>query len=119
MDNKKTVQKTIHKKDELNLRDIIMLFTKNWKWFLLSVFLFVSAGVLYLLVKNPVYYVDASILLKEDDSQSKASSAMSMLSGLGDLGSMMGSKNVDNEIGVLNTRMMMKEAIRELNLNVI
>jgi len=120
MENKKITQKTITaKKDDLNLKDIITIFTKHWKWFLLSVFLFISAGVLYILVKNPVYYVDASILLKEDDSKSKASSAMSMISGLGDLGSMMGSKNVDNEVGVLNTRMMMKEAIHDLNLNVI
>ncbi len=118
MESKKTVQKTINKKDDLNLKDFITLFTKNWKWFALSAFLFVSMGVMYLLIKNPVYYVDASILLREDDKKS-ASSAMSMLSGLGDLGSMMGSKNVDNEVGVLNTRMILKSAIQKLNLNVI
>ena len=118
MDNRKTGQKTVTKKDDLNLKEFIAIFVKNWKWFLLSVFLFSLMGMAYLLVKNQVFYVDGSILLREDDKKS-ASSAMSMLSGLGDIGSMMGSKNVDNEVGVLNTRMMMKEAIRNLNLNVI
>lgn len=112
-------QKTVVKKDDINLKNIIKIFTKNWGWFVLSVFLFISIGVLYILVKNPINYVDASILLREDDNKSKTSSAMSMLSGLGDLGSMMGSKNVDNEVGVLSTRMMMKEAILDLNLHII
>ena len=123
MNDRKVTQRTITKKDELTLKDAITIFTKNWKWFLLSVFLFVSVGVLYILVKNPVYYVDSSVLLKEDRSKSGASSALSMLSGipgLGSLGSMMGgSNNVDNEMGILTTRMMLKRAINELDLNII
>ena len=120
MEQKKAKQKTIVKNDDLNLKDIIVIFSKNWKWFLLSVFLFISIGISYLSVKNPVYDVNAAILLKEDDNNSKASSVMSMLSGLGgDLGSMMDNSNVDNEIGVLSTRMMMREAVQKLNLNIV
>jgi len=123
MDNGKTAQKTIQKKDDFNLKELITLFTKNWKWFALSVFLCVSMGVGYILKKNPVFYVDASVLLKENNNKSGASSALSMLSGLpgiGSLGNMMGgSSNVENEVGIFNTRMMLKETINELGLNVV
>ncbi len=117
MDNKKNTKKTVTKNDSVDLKYIVSLCVKNWKWFALSLFISSLVGALYFLIKNPVYYVDSYILLKEEDSKSK-SGAMSMLAGLGDLGSMMGSKNVDNEVGVLNTRMLMKQTILDLNLHI-
>lgn len=117
MENKNTSRK-IEKKDTFDLKQIVELVLKNKKWFILSVGVCLIAGVFYLLVKNPVYYVDASILLKEEDSKSK-SGAMSALSGLADLGSMMGSRNVDNEVGVLQTRMILKQSLMDLNMHVV
>lgn len=101
----------------INLSDILRIFTKNWKWFILSLFLFVGLGVLYILMKNPVYQVDALALLKEDEKKS-SSSAMSMMSSLSDLGSMMGSKNIDNEVEIFNTRKVMKKCLIDLDMYV-
>ncbi|MDR2626645.1 MAG: polysaccharide biosynthesis tyrosine autokinase [Dysgonamonadaceae bacterium] len=108
------------KNDELiNLMNLVKIFTKNWKWFALSVFLFLGIGVYYLLTKNPVYAVDALALLKEDDKKSGSNTSMiSAISNLSDLGSMMGSKNIDNEVVVFNTRKLMKQSILDLNMYV-
>lgn len=102
---------------EINLVEIMLVFTKNWKWFLASVVVCLLLAVAYLLVKNPVYQIDGKILLREDDKKgSSVSSAMGSMAGLSDLGMMMGSKNVDNEVGVFNTRTLMKNAIWDLGL---
>ena len=121
MDNKRMATNKHNSKDNsINLSDIINILIKNWKVFLVSTFLFLGIGVLYLLVKNPIYTVDALILLREDDKKSTMGmSPISMLSSAGDLSSIMGSKNVDNEVTVLNTRKIMKQSILDLNLYVI
>jgi capsular exopolysaccharide synthesis family protein len=101
------------------IKELFNITLKNWKWFALSVFLFAGIGVFYLMTKNPIFDVDALVLLKEDDKRSgSSSSTMSMISSLGDLGSMMGSKNIDNEVVVFNTRKIMKKSITDLNMYV-
>lgn len=116
MENKKLQQDTNNNDEFIDLTDIIRIFTKNWKWFALSLFFFLGLGVLYLLVKNPIYEVDALTLLKEDEK--KPSGTMSMMSNLSDLGSMMGSKNIDNEVVIFNTRRIMKKSIMDNNMHV-
>ncbi len=96
---------------------LIKIFTRNWKWFALSIFLFSVIGTLYFLIKNPVYEVDALVLLQVDDKKNNVPS-VSMVANLSDLGSMMGSKNIDNEVVVFNTRKLLKKSILDLNMNV-
>lgn len=115
MENKNYRANTNNNDEFINLTDIIKIFTKNWKWFVLSIFLFLGLGALYILMKNPVYKVDALALLKEDEKKSPTS-AMSMMSSMSDLGSMMGSKNIDNEVVIFNTRRIMKQSIVDLNM---
>jgi capsular exopolysaccharide synthesis family protein len=106
-------------KDEkpINVKDLIKIFTKNWKWFALSVILFLGFGMYYLATKNPTYAVDALVLLKEDEKKSAAgSSMMSIISSVGDLGAMMGTNSIDNEIVVFKTQKIMKKSIKDLNL---
>lgn len=117
MENKNFRNNSNNNDEFINLTDLIKIFTKNWKWFVLSIFFFLGVGVLYLLMKNPVYTVDALALLKEDEKKSSAG-AMSMMANIGDLGSMMGSKNIDNEVVIFNTRRIMKQSILDLGLHV-
>ena len=112
MENKNIRQQSSPKDEVINLTDLIKIFTRNWKWFVLSVFFFLGIGALYILIKNPVYIVNGLVLLREDEK--KTSSPMSMISGLSDLGSMMGSKNIDNEVVIFNTRRIMKQSILDL-----
>jgi capsular exopolysaccharide synthesis family protein len=114
----KDVSNDLEKEEELiNVKDLITIFTKNWKWFALSVILFLGFGMYYLATKNPIYAVDALVLLKEDDKKSASSSSMmSLISGIGDLGSMMGTNSIDNEIVVFKTQKIMKKSIKDLNL---
>jgi len=119
MNNKNGTDKHKNQDNSINLLELVNIFIKNWKVFCICVFLFLGMGALYLLVKNPVYSVDALILLREDDDSGSTSSSLSMLSGANDLLSIMGSNNVDNEMTVLSTRKLMKQCILDLNLHVV
>jgi capsular exopolysaccharide synthesis family protein len=101
--------------DGIKLSELIWIFVKNWKWFVLSVCLCVGIAVLYVKIKNPVYIVRSLVLLKEDE---KRPSSSSMIPGMSDLGSIMGSKNIDNEIEIFNTRKIMRQSIIDLNMYV-
>ena len=112
----KTHTSTPSNSSGISLEEVMVIFIKHWKWFLVSVVVVLLLAIAYLLVKNPVYGVDGKILLREDEKKTSSISSMMSMSGLGDLGMMMGSKNVDNEVGVFNTRMLMKNAIWDLGL---
>jgi capsular exopolysaccharide synthesis family protein len=117
MENNNVYNNSERNDELINLMNLIKIFTKNWKWFAVSIFLFLGIGAFYLLTKNPIYAVDALVLLKEDEKKSGSSTSMlSMISNLSDLGSMMGSKNIDNEVVVFNTRRIMKQSLMDLNL---
>ncbi len=120
MANKNLPKDSLKKDEFIDLGEIIKVFTKNKKWFIISFISFVSIGMLYLLMKNPVYEVNGTILLRQDDKKSSSAySSISALSEITDLGSMMNSSNVDNEVVVLNTRQIMTEAICKLNQHVV
>lgn len=102
----------------IDVRELLEIVTKNWKWFLFCVAFFLFCGVVYLVQKNPVYEVAGIILLKEDNGgSSNPGYLLSQITDIG-LGSMMTSNNVDNEVTVLNTRKIMKKTISTLNLHV-
>ncbi len=116
MENKEIRNQSDKNEELINIADLIKIFTKNWKWFALSVFLFLSIGAYYVLSTNSKYLVDAKVLLREDEKKMSSSSAVSMAANLSDLGSMMGSKNIDNEVEIFNTRRIMKRSVLDLNM---
>ncbi len=118
MDNQIQQNEIEDSESTIDIRELLKIFTKNWKWFLVSVFFFLVCGIFYILQKNPVYEVSGTILLREDANKSKSASSF-MLSQIADIGlGPMTSNNVDNEVEVLSTRKLMKNMIRELKLNV-
>jgi len=119
MDNKSIVNKQKSQDNSINLQELVSILVKNWKVFFVCAGMSLGIGILYLSTKSTIYSVDALILLKEDDGQSFGISPASVLSGASDLTSLMNSKNVDNEITVLNTRKIMKQCILDLNLHVV
>ena len=120
MENRKTQTTATRKQDDINWQELIQISLRNWKWFVVSVILCVAIGVGYILIKVPVFYVSAQVLLKDKDNK-MASPALSMLANLGSFGglSSMVKSNLDNEVGIMNTRAITKEAIYDLGLHII
>ncbi len=98
--------------DEIDLRLLFQEVRRNWHYFLISVIIFTIGAFLYIKFTLPVYEARASILVKDSKNTSK---------NIEDIftGDLFGNtKNMATEIGILKSRSILDETIRELNLDV-
>ena len=54
--------------NQLNITDLLLDYLANWKWFVLSLLVCISAAALFIATRIPVYQIDASIYLSEINS---------------------------------------------------
>ena len=107
------MDQSIQSNSELNIKEVVLKYISNWKWFVLGVFLSFLCAYVYLRYSIPQYKADAKILVKDDRKGGLASelSAFSDLSMLANLKS-----NVDNEIEVITSRTLIERTIKSLGL---
>jgi uncharacterized protein involved in exopolysaccharide biosynthesis len=98
--------------DNLNLREFLHPYPKNWLFFLLTLAITLSCAFLYLRYSTPIYQITASLLVNDEK---KGISGSQILEDL-DLGG--GSMLVENEIEILRSRVLIEKVIDELNLSV-
>ncbi len=95
------------------LVDILYRTLHYWPWVLLSVFVCLSAGVLYLLCKAPIYTTTASLLIK-DDTKGKSVG----LEDFADLGFFQNNTNIQNEISTIKSPDLMNDVVERLDLDI-
>ena len=106
---------SVEERQENSLKDVLVKYLFNWKWFLISIALCLVLGSVYLRYQTPVYEVNATILIKDDK---KGGSMSDELSAFEDLGIFKNNKNIDNEIEILKSRAIMTRVVNELHLNI-
>lgn len=99
--------------EQFDIREIFTKVLKNWYWFVLSCFICGCLGILYYISANKQYRVDATIMLRDEDSKSPLAISNEMLSFIGMGG---GSKRVDDEIAIMTSRNIMQQSIKALDL---
>lgn len=97
----------------LNFQTIFAMLVLNWHWFLLSLIIFVCGAFIYLRYAEPVYQVSARMLIKDEN---KKRNANQMLANVEDLGFLTNSTGIDNEIEVLQSRVLLREVVKDLKL---
>lgn len=103
--------------DFLSLQDLLAICIGKWKWFVLSLIIFIGLAVVYLLVTPPVYTRTASLLIKEGDKKG-VSSLSSVVNAFADMGIFNTNVNVSNELSSIQSPDVILEVIRRLNLDV-
>ena len=98
----------------LNFATIYAMLVLNWQYFLFSLIILVCGSLLYLRYTDPTYKVSARLLIKDQD---KKRNANQMLSNMMDLGIMTNSSGIDNEVEVLQSRVLMRDVVKDLKLN--
>ena len=93
-----------------NLFAVLVL---NWQWFLLSLIIFVCGAFIYLRYTEPVYQVSARMLIKDDN---KKKNPAQMLANVEDLGFMSNSTGIENEMEILQSRMLLRDVVKDLKL---
>lgn len=104
------------KEEKINIYALIFKYLIYWPWFAASIILFLALGYLYIRKSTPVYQVNASVLIKEDNSRGGFSNAKNPLGSLSGMGLISMSNNFDNEIEILNSRTLMKKVVINQNL---
>jgi len=105
---------SVEETTEHSLKDILIKYLYQWKWFIVSLIASLLLGFVYLRYQTSLYEVNATILIKDD----KKGEISSELSAFEDLGILKNNKNIDNEIEILKSRTLMTMVVKELNLNV-
>lgn len=97
----------------INLVELYQEYKSKWWWFVVSVVVCCGLAFLYSLRKNPIYQVNASVLISQED-QSSGSSMMKMFS----LGDMFGGySSVDDQLMVMSSHGVLKQTVKDLQLN--
>ena len=86
----------------------------NWQWFLLTIFIFLCGALLYLRYTTPTYSVSARMLIKEDKNTRRNNA--NMLANMQDLGFMTNSVGLENEMEILQSNILLRDAVLDLKL---
>ncbi|MBI9041333.1 polysaccharide biosynthesis tyrosine autokinase [Lutibacter sp.] len=101
--------------EPMDYRAIIEKYLYHWKWFALGIVLAVVAAFLYLRYTPNEYLVTSAILI-DDETAGGLPSELSAFEDLGLMGST--KKQIETEIGLLKSRSLMEDVVKELGLNV-
>ena len=94
-----------------DIKHYLFLVFQNWKWFALSVIIFLVGAYLLNRYTTPQYSVSGTLLIKE--SKQNASDEI-----LKELDFFNGSVNIDNEIAVLRSHSLTRQVVDSLDLAV-
>ena len=108
---------TAEGENSLDLKTILSMLILNWQWFALSVFIMLCGAVIYLRYTNPVYQLSTKMLIKDEQKQRRGG-ANQMLANMQDLGFISNSAGIDNEVEILQSRILVREAVNDLKLYV-
>lgn len=111
----KNLQKTTN--NSVDIGELISFYLKYWKWFALSIFLCAAIAILYIKVVQPTYQLSSNILIKTNEKSGASSliAGSSMMKSMG-LGGLSGSRNIDDEVGILASHTLTKQMIMSLDL---
>lgn len=109
------VQAEQPEKSAFDFQTIYTMLVLNWKWFVLSVILCLGCGAIYLRYKTPTFQAQAKILIKDDESNNRATGKSALLTA-SNLGIMTNSAGIDNEMEILTSLSIAQQAVRDLKL---
>jgi tyrosine-protein kinase Etk/Wzc len=100
-------------KNTNEISDLMKRYMPYWPYFLLSFIICMGLAVAYLFWATPVYDISASILIKDDSQNNNNTNNNQFMSSLDVFSS---TKAVDNEIQILQSRELMDEVVKKLDL---
>lgn len=97
-----------------SFQNIFATLILNWQWFLLTMFIFLCGALIYLRYTAPTYSVSARVLIKEDKNSRRSNT--NMLASMQDLGFMTNSVGLENEMEILQSNLLLRDAVMDLKL---
>lgn len=100
--------------EEFDLKRILSIYIKQWKWFIISSIAFISLAFIYLRYATPEYNAYAKIMLTDNNGVTNPGETL-----LKNFGQFSNSENekIEDEIEVLKSRKLMENVVKKLDLN--
>lgn len=99
--------------DSFSLKSFLLLCLRYWKWFFLSLVIWVGIGLFYIYTRQPVYERMEEILVKDQESGGGIADVSNSFSQLGLFAN---STKVYNELISFTSPAVMYEVVKRLNL---
>lgn len=99
--------------DDFNIKELLYSYLSYWKWFLFSVVLLLLITKIYLRYYVAQFGVTSTILIKDDKK-----GGTSELAAFSDMNIFSTKSSIDNEMTILNSRSLIEDVIKELNLDI-
>lgn len=96
----------------IDFQALIGTFLMYWKWFVASVLICIAIAFVYLRYTTPVYKITTKIMIKD----TKKGGYTSEMVALEDLGFLSSTGGIDNEIEVLQSKSLIKDAVIDMKL---
>lgn len=100
----------------IDYKAILFEYLMYWPWFVACLILCLIGAWAYLRYQTPVYNVNATVLIKQDDKGK--GSASSPIATMQDMGMLTMASNFDNEMEILRSRTLIKKVVNTLGLNI-
>jgi tyrosine-protein kinase Etk/Wzc len=96
---------------DLSLLEIVITYLRNWRWYLLSLFICLGVAICYIKFSTPLYKIRTDLLIK--DKKENVGGQNDLLKSL-DLFS--SEKIIDNEVQILKSNTIIEKVIKDWNL---
>ncbi|GAA4406008.1 polysaccharide biosynthesis tyrosine autokinase [Nibrella viscosa] len=91
---------------------LLTRYYKNWYWFVISVALGLTISYIYLQLKNPIYQIQASVLVKDDQTTTDKQNILEELNMFSPR------KVVENEIEIFRSKSLAGKVVSDLGLDI-
>lgn len=97
-----------------DFKSVLVKLLINWKWIAISIVICLGCAYIYLRKQTPVYRIQATIMINDDQ---KGSFQNQMQTFQQDFGIMSTTRGIDNEIEVLRSKSIVKQAVKESGIH--
>ncbi len=106
-------EKEWQENNEISIVELFYDYIRYWKWFLISVFICLLIGIVFIITTQREYNSSISVILDEEKNLSRGNSGEMNLDMLGFFST---TNNIDNEIAIFSSPDLMYQVIDTLNL---
>jgi tyrosine-protein kinase Etk/Wzc len=105
-------------RDANEIKNIILRFLYNWHWFLLTIGTAVILAFFYIRYTPPVYEIQATLLVSEDNSNSPLTALYGRNQGMFQERQITDWTNVNNQVAILGSTPIVSMTLSELDFSV-
>lgn len=99
--------------ETIDLRRLFYKIIARWRWFIVSVPLCLAAALFFCMTRTPIYDVNSKVMISDTKKGELGTSMM-----MKELGFSQGDMYVENEMVELLSKNLMRETVRDLELNI-